>query len=284
MRRLFVRSGGVGDTLLLWPTLQRARARGDQVTLWCRGDLVELFCRAGIRAENIETRPVHLLLLPGDLDAAAALKPFLQPFDQATIFWKRTPATERMGLTELCFVDPVQSAEREHQAAFLMRQAGDWAGAEAFSPNLISFLPPEEAPTRFPPEAFIAPGSGSVAKNWPPENFLKAAFQFKKAGFAVFGLLGPAEVERGMLPLFQAADCFDELLVGRSLEMVFERFRRGALFLGNDAGLAHLAGLSGIDTRTAFRQTNPAIWRPLGLQVTVGGEEFFHPTGCNLVR
>ncbi len=42
---------------------------------------------------------------------------------------------------------------------------------------------------------------------------------------------------------------------------------RCALFVGNDSGVTHLAGLLGVPTVALFGPTDPAIWAPLGLRV-----------------
>ena len=41
------------------------------------------------------------------------------------------------------------------------------------------------------------------------------------------------------------------------------------LYVGNDAGPSHLAGLAGAPTLALFGPTDPERWRPLGPRVTV---------------
>src|SRR5262249_17739144 len=45
--------------------------------------------------------------------------------------------------------------------------------------------------------------------------------------------------------------------------------RRARLFLGNDSGLGHLAGLLGVPTLALFGPTDPPRWAPLGPRVRV---------------
>jgi heptosyltransferase-2 len=42
---------------------------------------------------------------------------------------------------------------------------------------------------------------------------------------------------------------------------------RCAAYVGNDSGVAHLAGLLGLPTVSLFGPTDPAIWAPLGRAV-----------------
>jgi heptosyltransferase-3 len=41
------------------------------------------------------------------------------------------------------------------------------------------------------------------------------------------------------------------------------------LFLGNDSGPGHLAGIIGIPSVILFGPSDPAVWKPLGPRVTV---------------
>ena len=46
-----------------------------------------------------------------------------------------------------------------------------------------------------------------------------------------------------------------------------------AVFVGNDSGPAHLAGMAGVPSVVIFGPTSPEVWKPLGPRVTaVRGE------------
>jgi heptosyltransferase III len=57
------------------------------------------------------------------------------------------------------------------------------------------------------------------------------------------------------------------VLEGRPLTVVAAVLQRAQTFLGNDSGLAHLAGQLGLPTLALFGPSNPAVWSPLGPQV-----------------
>jgi ADP-heptose:LPS heptosyltransferase len=40
-------------------------------------------------------------------------------------------------------------------------------------------------------------------------------------------------------------------------------------FVGNDSGITHLAAAMGVQTLAVFGPTNPAMYRPIGPEVTV---------------
>jgi ADP-heptose:LPS heptosyltransferase len=57
------------------------------------------------------------------------------------------------------------------------------------------------------------------------------------------------------------------------LELLDELYK-AAIFIGNDSGPAHLAGIIGLPTIALFGPTNPANWKPLGPKVqTLHGDD-----------
>jgi ADP-heptose:LPS heptosyltransferase len=82
-------------------------------------------------------------------------------------------------------------------------------------------------------------------------------------------MLGPAEMER-----------FDEdsrRLLARIAPVLYEEdvcdaaehVASAAAFIGNDAGMTHLAAFLGIPTIAIFTATDPATWRPIGDKVSI---------------
>jgi hypothetical protein len=54
-----------------------------------------------------------------------------------------------------------------------------------------------------------------------------------------------------------------------SIDAAADCVQGAAAFIGNDAGMTHLAAASGVKTVAVFGPTDPAVWRPLGPNVEV---------------
>jgi ADP-heptose:LPS heptosyltransferase len=112
----------------------------------------------------------------------------------------------------------------------------------------------------------LHPGSGSVEKNWPAERFAALAEALAcQHGASVVVTFGPAdEAARAAF-----AGTSAHLLDSPPLLELAALLRRAALYVGNDSGISHLAGLRGTPTLALFGPTDPALWRPLGRAVVV---------------
>jgi ADP-heptose:LPS heptosyltransferase len=100
------------------------------------------------------------------------------------------------------------------------------------------------------------PGSGAPRKNW--EGFVAVARHWRQLHRdAVVILHGPAETER------PPAALVDSVAVdGRSLQQVAALLRHSRLYLGNDSGISHLAGVVGARGGVVFGPTDPTGWAP----------------------
>ncbi|MHC4432224.1 MAG: glycosyltransferase family 9 protein, partial [Planctomycetota bacterium] len=120
----------------------------------------------------------------------------------------------------------------------------------------------------------IQPGSGGSEKCWYIGNFLAVAAGLASNGFEVVFLLGPAEQERfsdeTIGQIRGAAPCLADL----SLTDVLGLLSCAHSFVGNDSGIAHLAGAMGVKTAVVFGPTDRGMYKPLGPAVTaVAGSE-----------
>jgi heptosyltransferase III len=113
----------------------------------------------------------------------------------------------------------------------------------------------------------IAPGSGSVSKCWPVENFLAAADQLKSNDFKVIFLLGPAESERFSPDVLARLGSTALYASDLSLTEVLQLLSASHGFIGNDSGITHLAGGLGLKTIAIFGTTQSYIYRPCGPNV-----------------
>jgi len=123
-----------------------------------------------------------------------------------------------------------------------------------------------------PDRIILHPGSGGKAKCWPLERFEELMRTLCADGRQAAWMIGPAETD-----LF--GDEFARRLE-RTAHVVYEDDLTNAasviacadVFVGNDAGITHLAAALGAPTVALFGPTDPNVWRPLGPRVrTLGG-------------
>jgi hypothetical protein len=111
--------------------------------------------------------------------------------------------------------------------------------------------------------AVIHPGSGSPAKNHSPDCYRAIADEMRRTGIErVAFLLGPAE-SRSM-----EAHLNGEWIVRPRNASDLAAWLAGAvLFVGNDSGVSHLAGMMGTPTVALYKKTDPRIWGVIGPRV-----------------
>lgn len=116
----------------------------------------------------------------------------------------------------------------------------------------------------------IQPGSGGLRKCWCMENFLAIARSLSDEGVQVIFLLGPAERDRfGEATVRNQIRRVAKCLANLSLPQVLGLLSCVDGFVGNDSGITHLAAAMGVQTLAVFGPTNPAVYRPIGPEVTV---------------
>ena len=122
------------------------------------------------------------------------------------------------------------------------------------------------------PQPIIAihPGSGSKAKNWPLENWIRLFSPCSR--FSDFGSLvvisGEAdEAQTGQLEReWKNRDVrFARNLSLPHLAAVLE----SAIFIGHDSGISHLAAAAGANCILLFGPTNPDVWAPKNENVQI---------------
>jgi ADP-heptose:LPS heptosyltransferase len=123
-------------------------------------------------------------------------------------------------------------------------------------------------------DVVIHPGSGSRDKCWPIDRFVQLAMALKEQGRSVRFVTGEVEHDRwtaGELERLEAVGSHRSCAT--YLELLDELYK-AAIFIGNDSGPAHLAGIIGLPTIALFGPTNPANWKPLGPKVqTLHGDD-----------
>jgi ADP-heptose:LPS heptosyltransferase len=121
------------------------------------------------------------------------------------------------------------------------------------------------------PLVALHPGSGSVAKCWPPSSFAALAAALHRMGATPLLIAGPADAvavaaaTRALPADTPAPPVAGDLALGTLAALLV----RCAAFVGNDSGVSHLAAMLGVPALALFGPTNPAVWAPLGPHVRV---------------
>jgi ADP-heptose:LPS heptosyltransferase len=277
---LLLRLGAIGDALLTFPSLSAVRrARpGWSVTLATHPAVGPLAHQVELvdRFLSRDGAEVGALFAPGDGAARAALGRF-----EAACAWV-ADAEGRLGdnlravVNGPVLIQPSQPGPDDHRhvGQYLLDclvplGLGGQVNAEAVLPADRLPAPELDLPLGNGPLVVVHPGSGSGRKNWPLERYerLMGALQ-QGCDARLVLLIGPAEQARAFgLQLLDRAAC--RVLVERPLTEVAALLARCDLYVGNDSGPSHLAGLTGAPTLALFGPTDPRRWRPLGPRVTV---------------
>jgi len=107
-------------------------------------------------------------------------------------------------------------------------------------------------------KVILYPEEGFSKEKWPVENFIALLHLLRGRGVNTL-LLRPPELS---LPV-EGALSFEDLSEVKGF------FGEGGLFVSNDSGMAHLAAACGLHTITIFTTFNPAIWHPMGRNISL---------------
>jgi ADP-heptose:LPS heptosyltransferase len=270
---LLVRAGALGDLLLLRPTIAALHAAGHGVQLLAPRTPASVLVGPGA---------VDLALPSDGPELAAALAggfedgPIARAIDAAdavVAYSRSVPFLDRLRQRARTLIahDPAPPEAGPHAAAWLAQAVSPFveetAVNEALAPGAQSlrFTDPEQQQAerlcRELPRGFVAvhPGSGSPSKNWPFERFVACA---KRLADGAPWLLVAGPAEAGVTPPIGAVFARDWPL--RALGAALSR---AGVFVGNDAGVSHLAAAAGAPTLALFGPTDPALWAPAGRRV-----------------
>ena len=283
---LVIFPGALGDLICLIPTLHALAKRhaGSALELMARADLARFATgRLGVaHGYSIDRREVAQLFAGSTGTSPQEAHAFFGSFAQVYSFFAADDENFRAALDAasanraiyLRFRPPAEG----HIAEAYLREAGVDFGEElAKGPNCSFELGrddldrAEDQLTRLGLEvgrfALILPGSGSITKNWPAENFVALAEMLLPRTRSLV-VLGPAEAP--FEPIFTAHG----LAVMGHLELVevAALARLAACFVGNDSGVSHLAAAAGARGVAIFGPTDPERWRPPGRTTVIRRE------------
>jgi ADP-heptose:LPS heptosyltransferase len=284
-RILIIRTGGLGDTLLMWPAVAAVRRRFPQARIDLMGHRERCQLLAAPQgadlALDVEGSGLHVLFeisaAPPDSVRArfatyGAVVAFAAPGDYAL-----AENLSACGVEEVHAFLPFPSAgENIHVAEHAKRSLiGVDLAAPGEDPLLEVSVKEREDGTQAllsldlwkKKLALLAPGSGSAYKNWAPGKFAELAVQLSKQGFSPLLLQGPADSSAVAEVLESSGSDRPPVLVDQSPTALKGVLAHAQLFVGNDAGPTHLAALMGVRTVAIFGPSDPVRWSPVGPKV-----------------
>lgn len=115
---------------------------------------------------------------------------------------------------------------------------------------------------------FLHPGSGSMRKNWPLEHWIALIDQLLTVQPESPLLIVGGEADERQLTKLQSAFS-DRVRFAKNLDLVHLAavLERGALFIGHDSGISHIAAAVDTPSLLLFGQTDPAVWAPANATV-----------------
>jgi heptosyltransferase-2 len=114
----------------------------------------------------------------------------------------------------------------------------------------------------------LHPGSGSDAKNWPTENWIRFGDLLLSKGHDLLILAGEADGER--IARLRSAWNQPTVRFAENLPLPHvAALLEGMLFVGHDSGISHIAAAVGARCLLLFGWTEPKIWAPANENVTV---------------
>lgn len=257
---LVYHAGALGDFITILPVLKtlRRRLHHCRVTLLGYPQRGELGALAGCIESTIDCRSALVASLFSGCPSNVVMQQFAQ-FKRAVLF--AAPGNpiqaglEQCGMPsiDLCLPFP-QEGDRHvvdyHLSALTGESHAHWDDSILFGPGY------RESGDG---SVCIHPGSGSPRKNWPLERFVAIAGLCERVGIGVTWLVGPAETAL-TLP-------FGQTVVEPSPQELVLRLSAARVFIGNDSGVAHVAGACGTPTVALFGSSDPNLWAPRGPRV-----------------
>ena len=262
MATLVVHTGGIGDFILCCPSIQ-AMAREDDIELLGNTERLELAVAGGLATAShaLDAVEFHTIFS----EPSETLRRFLSKFERVVVWMRDDDGGILRGL---------QACGVQEATIFPGLPPNDWTrhASEYYLECLgLGFAPPIElliASGEVSHDVVIHPGSGSEDKNWPIENFLNVASRLENQNRRVAWCTGPADLESETFQFWSPQLQGDRLCADSLVELAGE-LASAKVFIGNDAGITHLAAAVRCPTVAIFASTDPKVWAPMAMQVRV---------------
>jgi len=275
---LLVHAGALGDFVLSVAMLRQVAAvfSAARASALCRNRIACYFTRRGMLAgwKSLESAS-FTPLFSADVPLGDAAREYLQSFDVIVSMLggsgdRVSRRLREYACGEVFCIDPNPRPETEQQARHIVRQWVDDLCEQGMSIDGQDL--PGEQDGRVSSAAgcvLIHPGSGGRSKCWAIENFEALARRLQAAGRQVRFMVGPVEMDLFGDDLRSRLSHVAAVLYEEDVCDAAEEVAGASVFVGNDAGMTHLAAFVGIPTVAIFTTTNCNVWRPIGARVTV---------------
>lgn len=283
-RILVVRGGAIGDFILTLPALKLLRDDFPAARMEILGHK-QIIALAENRFYADVTRSMDDASLARfftqDCDLPADLVKYFASFDLVVSYLFDPDELfagnlKRAGVTRLLIGSP-KITGAEHAARQLARPL---EGIGLHLDSAAAFIYPNEADRTAAREFLgrsephlvaIHPGSGSAAKNWPLESWIELGehlLSLENCRVALVVVGGEAdEIQTARL-----RSIWKEKPVRFAIDLPLTQLAallRGALFIGHDSGISHLAAAAGANCILLFGPTDPAVWAPANQNVRI---------------
>ncbi|MBN1437409.1 MAG: glycosyltransferase family 9 protein [Sedimentisphaerales bacterium] len=305
---LIIHPGALGDCVLTLPLARLIRravgiARVD--VIGHRRYWAALAGRSDIgRIMELDSLPLHRLFVDKaafDLPEGDALIQLLRPYDFIVTFLSdaednfernliyvanMTHAAEVITLQPRAVSGACGAADEEHTAGFFMRQFVEsvpeleieipadithgpllWATNmdREVGRDLLSQAGVSEAKRLLA----VHPGSGGAGKCWPLDLYLDLLGELEGTELRPIVLLGPTELERWSAEDIRKIHDRAVVMSDLTIEQLLGVLSCCDVYLGNDSGVSHLAGVLGMPVVSIFGPTEEARWLAIGDKVRV---------------
>jgi heptosyltransferase III len=159
---------------------------------------------------------------------------------------------------------------QNHVTAALVSQLSAWPMIQSGVCQILRSVTQRGLPIGRSPDGslVIHPGAGKPDKCWPIDRFIRLAEHLKKKHIPTRFLLGEVELEKWPPETIEKISAAAEIRKPATFLDLLNELAHASIFLGNDSGPAHLAGISGVPTLSLFG-TSPDRWKPIGPKVQI---------------
>ncbi len=283
---VMIHPGSLGDVFLAVPAMIRLRARfpNHRLVLYEEGRAARLLIACGIIDEWVPVQGLICAgLFAGIEQPTGQRQQWLERCDLA-VGWvkdpdgKLTETLKAIGAREVIVTSPFSSMIQARHQRDRFLEAINEVPSDSEQDVLLAVTEPvyqlgraflEEQGIKIgEPLVVIHPGSGSAHKCVAPEILAAVVSAVQNCGAIPVILEGPADRKpvEYLLPF-----CVNQPIVLKGLDIMTAAgvLAHADLFVGQDSGVTHLAGLMGLRTIALFGPTDPDRWAPRGTHVTV---------------
>jgi len=270
-RLLIIRSGALGDTLLMLPALLEIK-KGAEIYFVGRDPWIRLLRPFLYKTINFETGRWYELYAETGLN-----EPIIEDRFNGLIFFtvKDQPEFQKrvkrlIGADSYHFFPPFPKREANfrHMIQFIsqcFKDSGLGIDPEEVLSRSFRGLGIRKEFMKYWDNHFILfhPGSGSERKNYSPGFWIELIKESKGIDKKI--LLGPSE--SGLYEIFRplSEKMHDiEILKDIPIERVPYLITGSSLYIGHDSGISHLSAMLETPTISIFRQRGNYLWYPIG--------------------